>query len=248
MVQLKCDPEWPVDAPETSALVAYCGLRQARYDLRYRQTWLVDLEGGIDAVRARVPDKVMRKVRTSAHKGVVVTREQGPEAVSTFYTLHMDTISRKKFNAQPLSYFQAAAEELGASIFIASLDGTPLAADFAIAYGRRLLDLYRGTSTAMPSAQASYAVQWEMIKWGVESGCTAYDMCGMPQGFDSANPSHRYAVFKTRWGGHLESYPGLLIAPVMGPLDPVVHGLEAALLRSGIVRLSPEIHVPRSGL
>lgn len=229
--QLKCDPEWPMDNPETRSLIVGCGLRPARFDIQHRNTWLVDLEGGIDAVSARIPATTRYSVRVAARKGVVVTQEHGPEAVSTFYSLHMDTVGRKQFHSRPLSYYQAAAEALGATIFIAALDGTPLAAGFTIAFGRRLVHLYGGTSDSVPSARASYALQWEMIKWGVERGCRIYDMWGVPRRFDRADPAHGYAAFKTNWGGRLGSYPGLMIAPVLGRLDPVVHGLEAALLR-----------------
>jgi lipid II:glycine glycyltransferase (peptidoglycan interpeptide bridge formation enzyme) len=207
---------------------------------------VVDLEGGIDAVWSRIRRETRRNVRISEREKVVVTREKGPEAVSTFYSLHMNTIDRRYPGSRPLRYYgyrrtahedlgesiyQALAAELGASIFIASLDRTPLAVGFAIAFGHKLVGLYAGTSNTVPSARASYALQWEMIKWAVESGCSIYDMGGMPQGFDPADPTHSYGVFKTHWGGRLANYTGPMIAPVLGPLDPVVHGLEAALLR-----------------
>ena len=160
-----------------------------------------------------------------------VTAETTAEAVSSFYQLHMDTVGRKQLHSRPLSYYQAAAEELGATIFIASYQGQPLAAGLTVAFGRRLVHLYGGTSTAVPRAHASYAMQWAMMRWGIEQGCSIYDMWGVPRRFDRADPAHGYAKFKTKWSGRLGSYSGLMIAPVLGPLDPLVHGLEALLLR-----------------
>jgi lipid II:glycine glycyltransferase (peptidoglycan interpeptide bridge formation enzyme) len=229
--QLKCDPEWPAAPGQAERLIFRCGLRQAHFDVQHRQTWLVDLEGGIEAVLARIPAATRYSVRVAQRKRVVVSEERGTRAVETFYALHMSTVGRKKFSSRPLSYYQAAAEELGATIFVASQNGTPLAAGFTVAFGRRLVHLYGGTSNAVPSARASYALQWAMIQWGVERGCTIYDMWGVPRRFDRTNPAHGYATFKTNWGGRLGSYRGLMIAPVLGPLDPVVHGVESLLLR-----------------
>jgi len=229
--QLKCDPEWPIDSPEAQELRVRCGLRPARFDVQHRQTWLVDLRGGVDALSARIPSATKYCIRVSEREGVVVTAEQTPEAVAAFYALHMDTVGRKQLHSRPLSYYQAALQELGATIFIASYEGQPLAGGLTVAFGRRLVHLFGGTSTAVPRAHASYAMQWAMMKWGIERGCTIYDMWGVPRRFNRADPAHGYAKFKTKWSGRLASYSGLMIAPVLGPLDPLVHGLEAVALR-----------------
>ncbi|MFZ0994502.1 MAG: peptidoglycan bridge formation glycyltransferase FemA/FemB family protein [Candidatus Dormiibacterota bacterium] len=229
--QLKCDPEWPVDSPEADTLRSQCGLRPARFDVQHRQTWLVDLQGGVEALWGRIPSATKYCVRVSEREGVVVTADQSPEAVSSFYSLHTQTVDRKQLHTRPLSYYQAAAEELGATIFIASYKGQPLAGGLTVAFGRRLVHLFGGTSTAVPRAHASYAMQWAMMKWGIERGCTIYDMWGVPRRFNRADPAHGYAKFKTKWSGHLASYSGLMIAPVLGPWDPLIHGIEALMLR-----------------
>jgi len=230
-IQLKCDPEWPVDSPEADQLRSRCGLRPGRFDVQHRQTWVVDLQGGVEALYSRLPSATRYSIRVSEREGVEVTADQSAEAVATFYSLHMATVGRKLLHSRPLSYYQAVRDELGATIFIASYRGQPLAGGLTVAYGRWLVHLFGGTSTAIPRAQASYAMQWAMMKWGIEQGCTTYDMFGMPRHFDRADPAHGYAKFKTKWSGRLGSYSGLLIAPVLGPLDPLVHGLEALLLR-----------------
>ncbi|MGH7691891.1 MAG: lipid II:glycine glycyltransferase FemX, partial [Candidatus Dormibacteria bacterium] len=231
-LQLKCDPEWPVDSAAAERLRRRCRLRPAHFDVQHRQTWLVDLTGGAEALLTRIPAATRYCIRVSEREGVVVSADRGPEAVATFYELHMDTVGRKSLHSRPLSYYQAAAKALGATIFIASYRGQPLAGGLTVAFGRRLVHLFGGTSTAVPRAHASYALQWAMMRWGIEQRCTLYDMWGVPRRFDRSDPAHGYAKFKTKWSGQLASYSGLLIAPLMGPLDPVVHGVEALLLRS----------------
>ena len=137
---------------EVRALRKRCGLRQARFDVQHRQTWLVDLSGGVDAVYSRIPSATKYCIRVSDREGVMVTADQGPDAVAAFYALHMDTVGRKQLHSRPLSYYQAAAEDLGATIFIASYRGQHLAAGLTVAFGRRLVHLFGGTSPAVPRA------------------------------------------------------------------------------------------------
>ncbi|MGA9920974.1 MAG: peptidoglycan bridge formation glycyltransferase FemA/FemB family protein [Candidatus Dormiibacterota bacterium] len=229
--QLKCDPEWPIDSAEADQLRARCGLRPGHFDVQHRQTWLVDLRGGVEALSARIPSATKYCIRVSEREGVVVKADQSPEAVAAFYSLHMDTVGRKQLHSRPLSYYQAVREDLDATVFIASYKGQPLAAGLTVAYGRWLVHMFGGTSAAVPRAHASYAMQWAMMQWGIEQRCTIYDMFGVPRRFNRADPAHGYAKFKTKWSGRLGSYSGLMIAPVLGPLDPLVHGLEALLLR-----------------
>ncbi|HEY6538437.1 MAG TPA: peptidoglycan bridge formation glycyltransferase FemA/FemB family protein, partial [Candidatus Dormibacteraeota bacterium] len=115
--QLKCDPEWPVDSPEAKVLRERCRLRPARFDIQHRQTWLVDLGGGVDALYNRIPSATKYCIRVADREGTVVAAEQGPDAVAAFYQLHMNTVGRKQLHSRPLSYYQAAAEDLGATIF-----------------------------------------------------------------------------------------------------------------------------------
>jgi len=229
--QLKCDPEWPVSSEAAARLRSKCRLRPAKFDVQHRQTWLVDLRGGLEAVSARIPSATRYCIRVSEREGVRVSADRSAESVAAFYALHMETVGRKQLHSRPLGYYQAVAEELGATVFIASYRGQPLAGGLTVAFGRRLVHLFGGTSTAVPRAHASYALQWAMIQWGIEQGCTIYDMWGVPRRFDRANPDHGYAKFKTKWSGRLGSYSGLMLAPVLGPLDPAVHRVEALLLR-----------------
>ncbi|MGH7611558.1 MAG: lipid II:glycine glycyltransferase FemX [Candidatus Dormibacteria bacterium] len=229
-IQLKCDPEWPVGAA-AEHLRRACGLRPARFDVQQRDTWLVDLAPDSPTTLAGLPSSTRRNIRLAQRAGVEVVRTTEPEAVATFYALHLQTVERQHFTTRPQAYYRGVLEELGASVFVAQLRGEPLAAAIAVTFGPRLIYLFGGTSAAAPEARASYALHWAMIEWGIEADCALYDMWGIPRRFDSSRPDHGYALFKTRWGGRAAHYGGLLIAPLLGPLDPLVHGLEAVALR-----------------
>lgn len=231
VLAVRLDPEWPVGSEEAAVLRRQLRLRPARFDIQHRQTWILGLETSADLTFGALPGSTRRNIRISERAGVEVEQGTSQEAVGQFYQLQLQTVRRQRFQTRPLSYYQAALQELGGSVFLARRAGEPLAAAVAICCGPRLIYLYGGTSTAAPEARASYAMHWAMIQWGIANGCTFYDMWGVPRCFDPANPAHGYALFKTRWGGQLSSNSGLMLAPVLGPLDPVIHRLEAWMLR-----------------
>ncbi len=231
VISLHLDPEWPADDPNWAAVRRGLRLRPARYDIQHRNTWLVDLRGGEDAVFRRLPPSTRRNIRIAERAGVRVEQAAGPGAVEGFYRLHLATVQRQGFTTRPSSYYERACEELRATVFTAVRLETPLAAAIAVAFGSRLIYLYGGTSTDQPQARASYALHWRIIRWGLEQGCTEYDMWGVPRRFDPDNPAHGYATFKTRWGGRQASHTGLMIAPLWGRLDPAIHLAESLALR-----------------
>jgi lipid II:glycine glycyltransferase (peptidoglycan interpeptide bridge formation enzyme) len=231
VISLHLDPEWPVDDPGWATVRRGLKLRPARYDIQHRNTWLVDLRGTEEEVFRRLPPSTRRNIRTAERAGVEVERAAGSPAVQGFYRLHLETVQRQGFTTRPASYYERACQELGAAVFTAARSGTPLASAIAVAFGRRLIYLYGGTSTDLPQARASYALHWQMIRWGLAQGCTQYDMWGVPKHFDPANPAHGYATFKTRWGGRQAAHTGLMLAPLWGPLDPAIHLAESLALR-----------------
>jgi lipid II:glycine glycyltransferase (peptidoglycan interpeptide bridge formation enzyme) len=214
-----------------NSLRARLGLRAARFDVQHRNSWVVDLAADEQATLAALPPSTRRNIRIASRAEVTVTADSSRSAVEGFYRLHLDTVRRQRFTTRPQSYYEAALTDLDGVIFVASRRGQPLAAAMAISCGPRLIYLYGGTSLTAPEARASYALHWEMIRWGIQQGCSFYDMWGVPRHFDPANSAHGYATFKTRWGGRQVSHSGLLLAPLWGPADPALHQLEAWLLR-----------------
>ncbi|MHB1499552.1 MAG: lipid II:glycine glycyltransferase FemX [Candidatus Dormibacteria bacterium] len=231
VMALRLDPEWNKDDPAAAALRRALGLRPARYDIQHRDTWLVDLAAGEEAVLASLPASTRRNIRIAERSGVLVGRERTSAAVAEFYQLHLATVQRQGFTTRPCSYYEAACDELQAGVFTARHQGTPLASAIAVAFGSRLIYLYGGTSTAAPQVRAPYALHWAVIRWGLARGCSVYDMWGVPRHFDPANPAHGYATFKTRWGGAQASHSGLLVAPLWPGLDPALRVAESLLLR-----------------
>ena len=54
-----------------------------------------------------------------------------------------------------------------------------IAATIPIQYGNKTWYLYGASDNAYRNAMPNYLLQWEMIRWAIESGCEIYDFRGV---------------------------------------------------------------------
>ncbi len=226
VVVLRLDPEWALGGAGAD-LRHRLGLRPLPFDIQHRRTWLVDISGPEDEVRARLPSSTRRNIALAERAGVTVA-SLADEGVEPFYRLHLETVARQRFQTRPLAYYQAVVAGLDARVLLATKEGRPLAAAVFATCGPRLAYLYGGSDPG--PHRGMYAVHWAAIRWGRARGCRLYDMWGVPSRFSPGDPGPGYAVFKTRWGGRMEDHSGLQGAPWLGPLDRPLAGLERVLL------------------
>jgi lipid II:glycine glycyltransferase (peptidoglycan interpeptide bridge formation enzyme) len=222
---LKLDPEWRVDDPAAAELIRRAGLRPSPYDVQHRLTWLVSLDGGEEAVLARVKASTRHHVRKAERSGVTVEVRTDLEAVDVFHPLFAQTVERSGFTGRDAAYHRAVVRHLGAScpvaVLLARVEGEAVAGMVAVAAGPRLVYLFGGSSLRHARLQPAYLLHWEAIRWGLARGCTVYDMWGVPNHEDPEAPGAGYYEFKRRWNGEVARHHRCQEAslwPMLGPL------------------------------
>jgi len=55
---------------------------------------------------------------------------------------------------------------------------------------------------------ATYLIQWEMIRWAVETDCTVYDFQGVSGNMSEYDPLYGLYRFKRGFGGTLDELAG----------------------------------------
>ena len=229
---LKLDPEWRVDDPAAAALIHTAGLRDSPYDVQHRLTWLVGLDGGEEAVLARVKASTRHHIRKAARSGVAVETRTDVDAVAEFHPLFAQTVARSDFVGRSAAYHQAVIRHLGASCpvvtLLARVDGEAVAGMIAVAAGPRLVYLFGGSSLRHAQRQPAYLLHWEAIRWGLAQGCTVYDMWGVPNHENPEAPGAGYYEFKRRWNGEIARHhrcQDATLWPLLGPLPRLAERL-----------------------
>ncbi len=127
-------------------------------------------------------EKTRYNIRLSKRKGVTVRYSRNIEDLKTFYNLYEITGIRDKIASRPYSYFERMLktfDEKQLRIYIAEYEKEALSAAIAINYGKKTFYLYGASSNEKRNLMPNYAMQQEMIKWAIETGCNLYDFGGV---------------------------------------------------------------------
>jgi lipid II:glycine glycyltransferase (peptidoglycan interpeptide bridge formation enzyme) len=110
--------------------------------------------------------------------------EATDENLGIMFELMKATEGRAKYGLRPKAYFldywksQCAAGQ--AQLFLAKHEGEVLAGLFATYVGKRAWYKDGGSFDRKRELNASYLVQWEVMKWLMNKGITKYDLVGTP--------------------------------------------------------------------
>ncbi len=168
---------------------------QARFNYR------LYLEGGTeDEVLMGISQKTRYNIRVAKKRGVEV-RAVGPEYLDEFIRIMKTTGERDGFSTRPKSYFEGMLAALGehCRLYMAFYEGMPVAGAVTTNYAGRTCYIYGASDNVHRNAMPNYLVQWEMIKWAMETGCKVYDFQGV-SGNITEEDDHLYGLYRFKKG------------------------------------------------
>lgn len=153
--------------------------------------------------------KYRYNIRLAERKGVEC-KICDTSALSDFYALMLKTASRDGFNTRSKKYFEKIMKELGKQcrLYMCYYQDIPLSGAVAINYGGRVSYLYGASSDEHRCFMPNYLMQWNMIKWAIETNCHTYDFMGVPHYDDEQHPNYGVYRFKKGFGGNVVTYAG----------------------------------------
>ena len=223
---LKIDPDVPADTPRGRAildLLRYRGWQFSADQVQFKNTALLDLAAGADAVQAGFKPKWRYNVRLAARKGVTVRAGQAAD-LETFYRLYAETGARDGFLIRPFAYYRDAWQTLldaqgqvGGCLLLAAVGAETVAGLFIARFARTAWYLYGASSSQQREAMPNHLLQWEAMRWAIAQGCTTYDLWGAPTQMSESDPLWGVWRFKEGFGAR--------VAPHIGAFDFAPSGL-----------------------
>lgn len=139
-----------------------------------------------------------------------MTTEKQNELLDEFWRLNNETTGRNKFSGHEKTYYHNFLTKLSAYavLFFVEHDGQKLATAISTFCGDKAI-YYFGASTSdvgLRKLKTPYALQWHMINYARERGCSSYDFLGIAP---ENEPNHAYAgitEFKLKFGGERHTY------------------------------------------
>ncbi len=149
------------------------------------------------------------------------------DAVATFYKLYQQTVKREGITGRNIDYFHDLVDILGAKdmakVYVASVDGEPLAAAIITFYDGVANYLYGGSSHERREVMAPFALHWQVMKDAKARGLRYYDLLGIAP---ADKPKHKWAGlsrFKENFGGRA--------VEIIGGYDKVYNSMWYNLFR-----------------
>jgi serine/alanine adding enzyme len=161
------------------------GLVRANRDPGSKSTIFIDLASGPEGVLASFNQSARRNLRKSEAGGVEVSAVDATTAnLEVMFELMKATEARAHYGLRPrdyfLDYWQSQIQAGNAQLFLAKLKKEVLAGEFVTFIGKRAWYKDGGSFDKKRELNASYLVQWGVMKWLMEQGITSYDMVGSP--------------------------------------------------------------------
>jgi lipid II:glycine glycyltransferase (peptidoglycan interpeptide bridge formation enzyme) len=163
-----------------------------------------------DQLLADFTQQTRRNIRLAIRHGVEV-RVCGKEQLGEFCRLMETTGERDGFAIRPRGYFERFLDALGdkARLYLAFYEGRAIGGAITTNVGGKTCYVYGASDNECRNVMPNYLVQWEMIRWAVETGCTVYDFQGVSGNLEPEN-NHLYGLYRFKKGfcGQLDELTG----------------------------------------
>ncbi|MCL2787730.1 MAG: aminoacyltransferase [Micrococcales bacterium] len=142
------------------------------------------------------------------------------EDLAAFHEIYQLTAARDHFTPRPLAYFQQMWRAMRSedpdrlALYLAHHEDDLIAATLMTRVGSHVWYSYGASTTAKREVRGSNAIQWAMIRDALARGATTYDLRGITDTLDPADPHAGLVRFKVGTGGRAVQYPGEWTLPL----------------------------------
>lgn len=222
---VKIDPDVPTKGPVGDAVQSALrrrGWRPSPEQVQFRNTALLDLTPGEEALLAAMKPKWRYNIRLAERRGVTVRRSDVAD-LGAFYDLYCETGGRDGFIVRPLDYYEASwrtfmqpvdADAPSADLLLAEVEGDAVAGLILFRFGDRAWYMHGASSERQRAAMPNHLLQWEAIRLARAAGCTVYDLWGAPDTLDESDGMWGVWRFKEGFGAQFAPHIGAWDYPV----------------------------------
>lgn len=213
---LKLDPDLPSSNTAVDAYLREKGFSsQANQDfegIQPRYVFRLDITPAVDELFANLHSKTRYNIRLAGRRGVSINPDCTREDMRAFYNILTVTAERDNFLVRSFEYFETLWDclvERGlAKLFMAEYEGHYIAGTLAFIFGDKAWYMYGASSNKHRNVMPNYLLQWTMIQWAKEKGCTMYDFRGVPGNLTEDNPLYGLYRFKKGFAAEYVEFLG----------------------------------------
>jgi len=154
------------------------------------RTLIVDLTRSVEDLRKGLRQNWRHHLTRAEKNGLEVIEGDSLELFDEFLGIYDDMMTRKGFKAgsdiREFRQMQAGLSKgLSMRVLICRSNGKSCAGAICSAVGETGIPLFRATNKVGMQTKGSYLIQWRIVHWLKNKGCTDYDLNGINQ---ASNP------------------------------------------------------------
>lgn len=206
---LRVEPFVP-GTPERSKALRAAGFL-ATAPVQPKETRTLDLRKDEEALLKEMTHNTRYAIRAAGRRGVTIRKATGGEcgkAFVSFWELFALTNDRHELKAFPKAYYEAIVRLDGAcssDIFLAELEGRPIAAAIIVRFGGTATYLYAASKAGFGKYNAPSLLLWEAMRDAKKGGCETFDLWGVSR---TKKKWAGVTAFKKSFGGEEVAYVG----------------------------------------
>lgn len=218
-VALLCDPEVP-DSADLLATLERRGIRRSPVYVQPRRTLLIGANVDPELLLQGMRKKTRQYIRKAERAGVVVEETADLER---FHRVLRVVGERDRFAVHSVEFLERLKSGYGdrLHVLMARVGDEDAGALMLVRMAERAWELYGGWSGTHAEERPFYLLKWNAILRMRQLGVERYDMWGLADTDDPADPMHGVTEFKLGFGGAVVDWIGALETPVRRWLYPV---------------------------
>lgn len=193
---------------------------QKSTDLNPKETWILDLKGTDDDLRARLPSRLLRYYRTASKKGITIETSHNPEDIRYLLDLQTALAKKKGINTFSEHYLQTELKQPFSTLYLArktqSSESTNeprpdeiLAAGLVFDDNTTRYNLQGAQSEQGRTLHATGILTVQLILDAKAKSQQFFDFWGIaPDGAPNTHPWAGFTNFKKTFAGYEEKHTG----------------------------------------
>lgn len=216
-ILFKIDPDIPASNKQVVEFLRKRGFRNSDKGENFegvqpKFVFRLPLDKPLAEIFAGFESKTRYNIRLAARKGVTIVEDCTKEHLKIFYEILKVTAERDRFLIRSYSYFEDMWDYLVergyAKLFMAKYEGQFISGTLAFIFGDKAWYIYGASSNEHRNVMPNYALQWRMIEWAYQQGCTLYDFRGVSGDLNPENPLYGLYRFKKGFNGEFTEFIG----------------------------------------
>lgn len=192
------------------------GLKKS-HDIDPANTWVIDLPNTPDQLLDKMEKDRVRRWRNLDKKGLKIRTSKDPEEITILSGLLKKLSSERQFNPQDENHLKNQLRAGFATLYVAELDGEPVAASLVYDYGDTRFAVHAADDPAHHNLRAGVSLTIQKMLDAQAAGKKYYDFWGITTSDNPKHPWYGFTKYKKSYAGRQVDYSGTWDLPLDRP-------------------------------